>query len=378
MVSFALPGDLSDLRSPIRSSIFEALTPGLPTAGGRRGLPGRRGGGARNKFRCPPGFQAGGTPSPARTSPRVVFEFLAFRWRPGSFGEIGAVIRELADDADLRRSVGDLRTNRNSRAIIENSQIPAAPKEVSIGKRQASIDLIVSLIDADPNLDLGRRFVRRDGVILDIVLPNDTLAGLGEFDDMNDGVIVLNENLRKEGQIGQDLVPVMSTGLRAVVFHVPGQGTMSLRRVGGDMTDEERNGLAAAWAAALTSSQRRSSDPTAALRNFVENSDGRYTLDENISSGGAGEDAESAFNRELVVVENGGGGKITVPRWVYELYLSREAPRREEGDSIYTLVEDATKMAELSRFSITKQDVVPDATFDRHGWSEAAEARRLV
>ena len=373
LVSFALPGDLSDLRSPIRSSIFEALTPGLPTAGGRRGLPGRRGGGARNKFRCPPGFQAGGTFTNSNFSTCGLRVLGVPAGGPGSFGEIGAVIRELADDADLRRSVGDLRTNRNSRAIIENSQIPAAPKEVSIGKRQASIDLIVSLIDADPNLDLGRRFVRRDGVILDIVLPNDTLAGLGEFDDMNDGVIVLNENLRKEGQIGQDLVPVMSTGLRAIVFHVPGQGTMSLRRVGGDMTDEERNGLAAAWAAALTSSQRRSSDPTAALRNFVENSDGRYILDENISSGGAGEDAESAFNRELVVVENGGGGKITVPRWVYELYLSREAPRREEGDAVYSLVEDATKMAELSRFSITKQDVVPDATFDRHGWSEAAE-----
>jgi hypothetical protein len=373
-ISFALPGDLSDLRSPVRSAIFEALTPGPPGGGGRRGLPGRRGGGARNKFRCPPGFQAGGTFTNSNFSTCGLRVLGVPSGGPGAFApEIGPVIRSLADDADLRRSVGDLRTNRNARAIIENSQIPAAPKEVSIGKRQASIDLIVSLIDADPNLDLGRRFVRRDGVVLDLVLPNNTLAGLGEFDDMNDGVIVLNENLRKEGQIGQEIIPVMGTGLRAIVFHVPGQGTMSLRRVGGDMTDDERNGLAAAWAAALTSSQRRPDDPTAALRNFAENSDGRYVLDENISSGGAGADAETTFNRDLIVVENTDGGKITVPRWVYELYLSREAPRREEGETVYTLVEDATKMAELSRFSIVKQDVVPDATFDRHGWSDAAE-----
>ena len=372
-VSFALPGDLSDLRSPVRSAIFEALTPGPPGRGGRRGVVGG-GSGARNKFRCPPGFQAGGTFTNSNFSTCGLRVLGIPSGGPGAFQpEVASAVRELADDADLRRSVGDLRTNRNARAIIENSQIPAAPKEVSIGNRQASIDLIVSLIDADPNADFGRRFVRRDGVILDLVLPNDTLAGLGEFDDMNDGVIVLNENLREEAQIGQEIIPVMGTGLRAVVFHVPGQGTMSLRRVGGDLTDDERNGLAAAWAASLTSSQRRSSDPTAALRNFAENSDGRYTLDENISSGGAGEDAESAFNRELVVVENGGGGKITVPRWVYELYLSREAPRREEGDAVYSLVEEATKMAELSRFSVVKQDVVPDATFDRHGWSEAAE-----
>jgi hypothetical protein len=369
--SFALPGDLSDIRSPVRSAIFEALTPGLPSVGGRRGI-GRRGGGARNKFRCPPGFQAGGTFTNSNFSTCGLRVLGIPMSGPGSFKDF-EIIRSLADDADLRRSIGDLRTNRNSRAIIENSQIPAAPKEVSIGKRQSSIDLVVSLIDAEPNLDLGRRFVRRDGVILDIVLPNNTIAGLGEFDDMNDGVIVLNENLRKEGQIGQDLVPVMVTGLRAIVFHVPGQGTMSLRRVGGDMTDDERNGLAAAWAAALTSSQRRPDDPTAALRNFVENSDGRYVLDENISSGGAGEDAETEFNRELIVVESSAGAKITVPRWVYELYLSREAPRREEEDTIYSLVEDATKMDELSRFSVVKHDVVPDATFDCHGWSDAAE-----
>lgn len=371
--SFALPGDLSDIRSPVRSAIFEALTPGPP--GGRRGIGlGRRGGGARNKFRCPPGFQAGGTFTNSNFSTCGLRVLGVPGAGPGAFDpSVAPVIRSLADDADLRRSVGDLRTNRNARAIIENSQIPAAPKEVSISKRQASIDLIVSMIDADPNLDLGRRFVRRDGVVLDIVLPNNTLAGLGEFDDMNDGVVVLNENLRQEGQIGQEIVPVMATGLRAIVFHVPGAGTMSLRRVGGDMTDEERNGLNAQWAAALTSSQRRPDDPTAALRSFVENSDGRYALDENISAGGGGEDKETTFNRELVVVENPAGSKITVPRWVYALYLGRAAPRREEGDPVYSLVEDAEKMAELSRFSVVSYNVVPDASYDRHGWSEAAE-----
>ena len=73
------------------------------------------------------------------------------------------------------------------------------------GRDLAALQFGVLVIGiAEPDLDLGRRFVRRDGVILDLVLPNNTLAGLGEFDDMNDGVIVLNENLRREGQIGQE------------------------------------------------------------------------------------------------------------------------------------------------------------------------------
>ena len=358
---FALPGDLSDIRSPIRSSIFEALTPGPPGRGGRRGI-GRRGGErARNKFRCPPGFQGGGTFTNSNFSTCGLRVLGVPSLGPGAFApEIASTIRSLADDADLRRSVGDLRTNRNARAIIENSQIPPAPKEVSIGQRQGSIDLIVSVIDADPDLDLGRRFVRRDGVALDLALPNDALAGLGEFDDMNDGVLVLNDNLRGDSQIGQDVVPVMGTGMRAIIFHVPGQGTMSLRRVGGDMTDEERDALPAEWASALTASQRQSDDPTAAIRYFTDNSDGRYSLDENLSSGGGGEDTEAAFNRELILVENSDGNKINVPRWVYQLYLSREAPRREEGAPVYSVVEESAKAAELSRFSIMRKNVVPD------------------
>ena len=370
--SFVAPGDLSDIRSPVRSAIFEALTPGPPGRGG--GVRGPRGvGRSRNQFRCPPGFQSGGTFTNSNFSTCGLRVLGVPGGGPGSFDPaIAPAIRELAEDADLRRSIGDLRINRDARAIIENSQIPSAPKEVSVGSRQSSIDLIVSLLDADENLDLGRRFVRRDGVVLDTVLPNSTLSGLGEFDDMNDGVIVLNEKLRQEGQIGQEIIPVMGTGLRAIVFHVPGEGTMSLRRVGGDMTDEERNGLASAWAASLTTSQRRPDDPTAALRNFVENSGGRYSLDENISSGGSGSDSETEFNRELVVVESD-RGKITAPRWVYDLYLSIDAPRREESAPVYTLVEEAVKMAELSRFAVVKYDVVPDATYDRHNWSDAAE-----
>ena len=358
-LSFLAPGDLSDIRSPVRSAIFEALTPGLPGGGrgGRRrlGLPGR----ARNQFRCPPGFEQGGTFTNSNFSTCGLRVLGIPSWGPGSLGPgVSDAIRKMAEDSDLVRSIGDIRDNRNSVAIIENSQIPSAPKEVSIGKRQNSIDFIVGSIEADPSLDFDGRVVRRDGIILEMSVPKPTLVGLGEFDDLNDGVLVYSDGHRTADQIGQDVVPLFSSGIRAVLFHVPGEGSISLRRTGGDMTEDERRGLNASWAASLSSSSsRRPDDPTAALRNFVENSDGRFVIDENIS--GSTDSADATVDRELIVVESSEGRKMTVPRWVFRLYLSREAPRRSEDDTMYAEVDGEVdaKAAELSRFALVDYQV---------------------
>ena len=63
--SIAVPGDMSDVRSPVRSTVYETLTPGGGGGGsGRtRRLLGRtigRGRGATEVLRCPSGFENGG------------------------------------------------------------------------------------------------------------------------------------------------------------------------------------------------------------------------------------------------------------------------------------------------------------------------------
>ncbi len=55
--SIALPGDSSILRSPIRSTVFGALTPGMPSV---PGIPGRGLGGRDRTYHCPEGYQYGG------------------------------------------------------------------------------------------------------------------------------------------------------------------------------------------------------------------------------------------------------------------------------------------------------------------------------
>ena len=90
------------------------------------------------------------------------------------------------------------------------------------------------------------------------------------------------------------------------------------------------------WSAALQSTSRQTRDPSAAIRRFVESSDGRFVIDENITK------EESEFDRELVVVESG-STRITVPRWVFSVYLSRTAPRHVEGEPAFTLVEESNE-----------------------------------
>ena len=338
--SFLLPGDLGDIRHPVRSTIYEALTPG------GRGVPGRsrrggigfrrRGGGARNKFRCPPGFEKGGTftNSAFSTCGRQILRIPSLETGgPGSLSpDAEATVRRLATDADLVRSIGDLRRNRSALDIIRAAQIPPAPKEVDVPRRQSSVDLILAAIAENP--DTSVRVVRRDGIILEPAVGLADVAGLGEFDDLNDGALVVSDATRAAGQqIGIQEVPTLRTGVRGIVWALPGLGAVSLRREGGDLSETERDALVRQWTAAVNA-VGRSDDPTAAIRRFADNSDGRYVIDVALNDA----DVE-AVDRELVTVTRR-GQELIVPRWVYQTYLSRNAPRRPQNQQPYILLEE--------------------------------------
>lgn len=349
--SVVTPGDLGDVRHPVRSSIFEALSPGgLPGRGGRKpGLPniGRGTRAARNAFRCPPGFEKGGTftNSGFSTCGRQIIAIP--KSGPGSLSEAAeARLQKLAEDASLVRSIGDLRNNRNPFDIIRAAQIPEAPKEVGVSKRQSSVDLVLNAFDKEPDTDFGSRVVRRDGVVLEPSVSLGALNKLGEFDDLNDGLLIVKDTDREPNvQIGRDEIPAMVTGLRATIFHIPGEGSISVRRVGGDVKPAEREGFNRKFAAALKSVDLSNGDPTAAIRKFVEDSDGRYALDQNVGP-----------NRTLITVERD-GRKINVPQWVFSMYLSRTAPRRDPETQPWTESKDTPAKA-LSVFAIKSQNPV--------------------
>lgn len=335
--SIAIPGDLSDIRSPVRSQIYEALTPGVPgrpgTGAARRLIRGT-GRGARNKFRCPPGFENGGTFTNSEFS---TCGAQILRIPVGLGGLEASVERSLARlsrDADMVRSIGDLRKNRNSVDIIRAAQIPVAPKKVNATNVKKSTDYVLSrIVQGQKATD---RVIRRDGVILEPVVSTAALGGLDEFDDMADGTYIATS---RTGQLGVDDIAMFGTGIRDILIPIEGVGAIRLAREGGELSPEERSELrdTAKQIKAQTADGR---DPTMAIREFVDQSDGRFSLSL-LESAGEGDSnytpAEESRNERITVVS--GTEKLIVPRWVYETFLSRGAPRRGPNDPIFELSE---------------------------------------
>ena len=332
--SIILPGDISDIRSPIRSQIYETLTPGggrgLPSA--RRVVRGRGGRGARNKFRCPPGFEKGGTFTNSQFS-TCGAQILGIPSKGVGSPSSGAqrALAALARDASLVREIGYLRNSRNPYDIIRAAQIPVAPKKGSPTRRQISINNVLARAEEQ---DFSIRAVRRDGVILEPVVSVQALGKMNEFDDLADGTLI---DSYASGQIGSSLFPAFSTGLRDVYVDIPESGAVRIKRVGGELSQTERDSLRRVFPTSL----RRAADlpdPSAAIRDYADSSDGRFVVEFGELKNGNFE--VDASKNELIRVQTAGGKTLTVPRWVYETFLSRSAPRRAKDAEIYEILSD--------------------------------------
>ncbi|MEK9767932.1 MAG: hypothetical protein VW683_03325, partial [Betaproteobacteria bacterium] len=341
------PGDISDVRSPVRSQIYEMLTPGgfglnLP---GRR--PRRRGGrGARNKFRCPPGYENGGTFTNSEFSTCGAQILAIPKFGPGApTPEASRALAGLASTAGLVQEIGNLRNNSNPLDIIRAAQIPQAPKKGSPTRAQTSIDFVLQRY---AEADFPIKAVRRDGVILEPVVAVQRLAQMNEFDDLADGNLI---DKYASGVIGAETVPAFSSGLRAVYVFIPDVGAVKINRVGGELSPEERAGLLRRFSEGISRAPDMP-DPSEDLRAWADASNGRFTVE-------FGEVTPNGFNvsepkNELLRVVAAGGIKKTVPRWVYETFMSRSAPRRAKDAPIFE-IESEEKSVKVFAFDLPTQ-----------------------
>lgn len=368
--SIILPGDISDIRSPIRSQIYETLTPG----GGRSRRPSARrllrgaGRGARNKFRCPPGFQKGGTFTNREFSTCGAQVLGIPSVGPGSPSE-GAqrALARLARSAELVREIGDLRKNRSSYDIIRAAQIPVAPKKGSATRRQTSVDLVLARIGEQ---EFGTRLVRRDGVILEPVVSLQALGSMDEFDDMVDGSLV---DRYSSGQIGKDLIPAFGAGLRDVYIGIPDtQLVVKVSRDGGELNPTEMDAVQRVYPTSL----RRVADlpdPSASIYTLSEVTNGRFDVEVGELKNNRFQKATDTKNERIRV--QSGRQILMVPRWVYETFLSRSAPRRAKGDPIFEMIESDSKS--VNPFMISTKSALEVANKDA-GYHDAIEMRTAL
>ena len=337
VASFAVPGDMSDVRSPVRSTVYEAVTPGGRDRGsGVRRLLGPRigrGSDTGTGLRCPAGFEFGGrfaTRGFANCGRRL-------------FDAVGSgfnvnLVGLLRGDGEL---IGRGRYEGRAIQVQRNAQIPrvaaANPSKQESGVSQA----VAALAYPDINAQV---LVRRDGQFLRPTVGSAVLSTIKNNPDMQDSVLVSAVSDPKT--IGQQEVPnLWNSGVRSVVFALPGGGSLSLSR-DRNLTAADKRRLGRAWAGASNASDG-DFDYGIRLRRLAEESNGSLKYSEKFPNIDGPND--------LVTISQVGKDQNTtsVQRWILNTYLADNAPGKGDKSPSWREVETTNESEVVDAAGIT-------------------------
>lgn len=331
VASVAIPGDMSEIRSPIRSRIYSALTPG---GGSNRRIPGRN----ERGYRCPAGFQFGGrfTDRNYSTCGRQLFEIATNaigRSIGSSPGKRPAITPASAESlSEVIEGQGDAR--QRAIQIMRMAQVPRSGAE-NPKVRSAALSKVITGLIGTPSGE--SRLIRKDGVVLRPVVPSSVLRNFGGNPDMENGVFVRSID-KPSDIVGDDLALLSGPAIMNVSYVAPNGSVLSIERQRPLTVGERRKFGRQLNRVAGTSDQY---DVGNNIREFANNSGGAFKYSEKFPN------VEKPL--DLIEVEDDKGKKIQVRRWVYETFMkdgSRSGGKVKPAREKETLREDGAKASE--------------------------------
>jgi hypothetical protein len=317
VVSTVIPGNPSALRSPVRSRLYAAATPGGPP-----GLSGISPASRDRGYRCPEGYQYGGrfTDSRFSTCGQKLFEIA---------GRIGASIAQIAE-ATQRAVAGQTVSGRNVNfgdapgEVITSraAQIPRVSNFDSKRYNDSSEKIVSEMVSfAGP----ATRMVRRDGFSLTPVVSAAVLRTVPDNRDMESANYIVYAD--KPSSIGtSDEIGLLSnTGVRKLTYVLPGGSTISLEKAR-TLTVGERRKLGRTIR--TLESIKTDSDPAAKLKGLASEMGSGIAYTESFK-------VENA-NDLVDAVIPGTSNVKQVRRWYYEAFLRSgkgKMPDRAEASS---------------------------------------------
>lgn len=223
--SIITPGDMGPIRSPVRSAIYRTITPGF--GGGRRG--GSRPGENR-AHRCPEGYQYGGRFTDNRLSTCGAKLFAV----PSALGATIGAIRRATTSALPQRTAGRDLTGASAAGdaliISRTPQIPRVGAEnASVAKSRTENQIKEIGQFNKSSSQKARRMVRRDGFVLEPVVPNKVLRAIPDNRDMEGAYFVMSALSPKD--IGAEELGLLSnTGVRSLIYVLPGGSSITLEK----------------------------------------------------------------------------------------------------------------------------------------------------
>ncbi len=211
--AFATPGNFSNLRSPVRSTVYSTLTPGGAGVSGVGAIKPDRG------YRCPEGYQYGGrfTDSKFSTCGQKLFEVAK---------RIGQAIAQLDIPSERRRSLGEGVSGRIVRGTQAAGQItmvrePQIPK-VAAANGKASRRAVNSIsLDMANVSEKYTRLVRRDGFSLTPVVSPAVLRTVPDNRDMEGATYITSVSKLSELATEDELGLLSNTGISQLKFILP-------------------------------------------------------------------------------------------------------------------------------------------------------------
>jgi len=254
--SIITPGNVSPYRSPIRSGIARALTPG----GGR----GRRPGRSNRAARCPEGYQYGGrfTDNQLSTCGAKLFDL------PGPLGRAISAIQRAFTRTNITVNEPQGRAIRGTAAgnVLESRkpQIPRVqPTTLRSDRDKQTSEIIKAMGSTNEPIS---RLIRRDGFVLEPVVSPKVLRTIPDNRDMEDATYVMR--LTSVDNLGGDELGLLSnTGVTNVTYALSNGSYVEIKKVR-PLTVGERRKLGRTVNKAIETDN--SKDPAARLKYLAD------------------------------------------------------------------------------------------------------------
>jgi hypothetical protein len=299
--SIAVPGDLSEIRSPVRSRLWSAVTPG---GGGirRGGAPNERG------YRCPEGYQFGGrfTDSKWSTCGRQLFDLPSLSRTLLQIAE--AAMKNPSGIGFQNPDVNPLGGVTAGTARLIQSRAANIPRVGAMDKKKREDGLRIAVDELVNSLSVNSMMIRRDGFPMQPVVTVGELRKVPDNRNMEDAVFLMSAaNIDMLG--GEELGLLSNTGVSSLVYVLPNGSTIRMNK-NRPLTVGERRKLGKTVSSA--SKIDNSSDALARLKAVKADSGDGISLDADFSK---------IRNAEEVVE----GGKFDgQPRWTVEAFKGKK------------------------------------------------------
>jgi len=312
--TIAAPGNTSPFRSPVRSGIARAITPGGGSGRGRVSGKPERG------FRCPEGFQFGGRytdenfttcgkqlfdiPSLRETIGQAVFRTRTTRREPSRVQGQSTNVQVAGGESEAER-------NLNSQMVTRAAAVPKVGEAENKRREEGIKNAVEGVQNQDSTSGV---LVRRDGYTMIPVVSAEELRKVPDNRNMEEAAFILSA--RSADQLGSDELGFLSnTGVTTLVYVLPNGVQFRLDRKR-ELTTGERRQLGKD----VNSAQKldTDSDPLAKLNYIIENTDGAFELSEDY---GDVKDAD-----ETVTSGKGKG----MPKWAAGAFADAPDERTED------------------------------------------------